>query len=126
MLFKSQTKTSQVSPEAAPRPPRYTSLARISMNGFEGEAVLRNVSIGGFRMESKTYVTITVGDRYAIVIKPENASRLQAFEMEVEVRWVKSSETSFNCGFSITKPPDGRSLEKYIDYIRIKNSSYNN
>ncbi|MDR1626717.1 MAG: PilZ domain-containing protein [Spirochaetia bacterium] len=123
MLFKRLTKTSQVSSGENSRAPRYASLARISINGFEGEAVLRNVSIGGFRMESKTYAAITGGERYAIRIKPETASRLSAFELEVEARWVKSTEASFTSGFLVTKPPTDRSLEKYIDYIKIKGSS---
>jgi hypothetical protein len=123
MLFKSKEKTSQVSSAAeTTRPPRYASLARVGINGFDGEAVLRNVSVGGFCMESKTYAAITVGEHYTMQIKPESSSNLPAFELEVEVRWVRSTETSFSSGFLVVTPPVGRTLEKYIDYIRIRNS----
>jgi hypothetical protein len=122
MLFKSKTKEQAgwSSPKENPRPPRYTSVARLSINEFEGEAVLRNISTGGFRMESRTYAAITVGEQYAIQIKPEAASRLRPFELAVEVRWIKSAETSFSAGFQIIKSPADRSYEKYIDYISHK------
>jgi hypothetical protein len=120
MLFKSKEKTNHFSPQESPRAPRYASLAKVTINGFEGEAVLRNVSTGGFCMESKTYAAITVGECYTMRIMPENSSNLQAFELDVEVRWVKSTETSFSSGFLVVKLPAGRFLEKYIDYIKSR------
>jgi hypothetical protein len=122
MFFMNRQKTGKPTPRESPRPPRYTAIARVSINGFEGEAVLRNVSAGGFRMESRTYAAITVGDRYIIYIKPEAVSNLRPFELEVEGRWIQSTETSFSSGFLIVKPPADRSFEKYIDYISRKGS----
>jgi hypothetical protein len=104
-------------PQQTLRPPRYTSIARVRINGFEGEAVLRNISIGGFRMESKTYAAITVGECYTMRIQPESQANIKAFELEVEVRWVQSTETNFNSGFQLVKAPPDRSFEKYIAYI---------
>jgi hypothetical protein len=120
MVFTAKPKTAGPVSEENPRPPRYVSLARVRINGFEGEAVLRNISTGGFRMESKTYAAITVGEHYTMQIKPEAASNLPPFDLEVEVRWRQSTETSFNSGFLIIKPPANRVVEQYLDYISRK------
>ncbi|MDR1317622.1 MAG: hypothetical protein LBK13_12195 [Spirochaetales bacterium] len=121
MLFKRKEKTGQSPVQETSRPPRYTTFARIGINGFEGVAALRNVSTGGFCMESKTYAAIAVGEHYTMQLKPEAGANLQDFELGVEVRWVRSTETSFSSGFLIVKPPAGQSLEKYIGYIKSKN-----
>jgi hypothetical protein len=118
LFFKRKKNTEEaVLLQEAPRAPRYAAVARVCINNFEGEAALRNISSGGFRMESRTYAAITVGERHIMQIKPEKVAGLNAFELEVEVRWVQSSETSFNSGFLVIKPPLDKSLEKYIAYI---------
>ncbi|MDR2245831.1 MAG: PilZ domain-containing protein [Treponema sp.] len=118
MLFKTKQKDMRPFPGESSRPPRYVSVTRVSINGFEGEAVLRNVSTGGFRMESRTYVTIAVGEHYVMWIKPESASGLEPFELEVEVRWVQSTENKFSSGFLIVKYPSDGSIDKYIRYVK--------
>ncbi|MDR2096162.1 MAG: PilZ domain-containing protein [Treponema sp.] len=119
MLFMNKEKTANgvSSNETTVRAPRYTSVARLCINGFEGEAVIRNISLGGFRMESRTYAAITIGEHYIMQIKPEASAQIPLFELEVEVRWVQSTESSFSAGFLIKSSFD-RSLEKYIDYIK--------
>ncbi|MDR2110910.1 MAG: PilZ domain-containing protein [Spirochaetaceae bacterium] len=107
--------------DKTPRAPRYTAIARVRINGFEGEAVLRNINHGGFRLESRTYAAISLGERYTMWIGPEKATAVNPFELEVEVRWVRSTEKSFNAGFLITKPPLTRELDKYIDYVKAHN-----
>jgi hypothetical protein len=104
-----------------PRRPRYRCVARVGINGFEGEAVLKNINLGGFLMESRTYAAIAVGEHYTMQIKPEDASRLKPFELEVEVRWIQSAETKFSAGFLVVKFPVDRSFEKYVDYIKALN-----
>jgi hypothetical protein len=69
-------------------------------------------------MESRTYAALTPGEHHVMRIQPEGSSNLNAFDMEVEVRWIKSSENRFSAGFLITGRPADRSLEKYIDYVR--------
>jgi hypothetical protein len=101
-----------------PRLPRYSTIARISINGFEGEAVLRNINEGGFRLESKTYAAITPGEHYIMWISPEKSSNISRFELEVEGRWIRSTEHSFNAGFLIVKTPAGRVMERYMDHIK--------
>jgi hypothetical protein len=103
------------------REPRYSAWAQIQINGFEGMALLRNINQGGFRMESKTYAAISVGEHYTMRIAPETSAAVPPFTSEVEVRWVRSTEKNFNAGFLIITPPADRSLEKYINYVKAKN-----
>jgi hypothetical protein len=119
MLFAKGKETVEVA--KVPRKPRYGCVARVGINGFEGEAVLKNISAGGFRMESRTYAAIAVGEHYTMQIKPEAASGLKLFELEVEVRWIQSAETKFSAGFLVVKAPADRSFEKYVDHIRALN-----
>jgi hypothetical protein len=120
MFFMKKKKSeNKIVSQEAPRAPRYNSVARVRINGFEGEAVLRNVSIGGFRMESRTYAAIQIGERYLMWIQPEPSANVSTFELEVEVRWVQSSETSFSSGFLIISVPVSPYYEKYIERIKM-------
>jgi hypothetical protein len=119
MWFKTTKKAAKDLAAPPLRAARYNSVARVRINGFEGEAVLRNVSIGGFRMESRTYAAIQTGERYTMRIQPESSAGVSAFELGVEVRWVQSSETSFSCGFLIVSAPIGNYYEKYIDSVKM-------
>jgi hypothetical protein len=103
------------------RAPRYSALAQVRINGFEGQALLRNINQGGFCMESRTYAAITLGDHYTMEIIPESATNLRPFKLDVEVRWVRSTEKSFNSGFLILTPPADRSLERYVAQIIAQN-----
>jgi hypothetical protein len=117
MFFKPKEKTENI-PLPSSRAPRYDCIAEVRINGFEGKAILRNINQGGFRMESKTYAAITVGETYILVIQPEKDSHLNAFELKVEVRWIKSTEYSFNAGFRVVERPSDRTFEKYLEYIK--------
>jgi hypothetical protein len=121
MLFTKSKKKTEAAEEQASRAPRYTCVVRVGINGFEGEAILRNISTGGFLMESRTYAAITTGEHYTMQIKPDAASGVNIFELEVEVRWIQSTETKFSAGFLVVRPPTDRSFEKYIDYVKTQN-----
>ncbi|MDR1949586.1 MAG: PilZ domain-containing protein [Spirochaetaceae bacterium] len=125
MIFfkKKQPIVEQVESNGSPRAPRYNSWARVGINGFEGEALLRNISRGGFRMESRTFVAITIGEIYAMSITPEASTLLTPFDLEVEVRWVRSTESSFNAGFAVTKALSNRGFEKYVEYLEAHNTN---
>ncbi|MDR2069163.1 MAG: PilZ domain-containing protein [Spirochaetaceae bacterium] len=123
MLFlKTRPEVKENPVDITARAPRYTSVAYITINGFSGRALLRNISYGGFCMESRTYVAITPGEYYTMCLLPEPSINLRPFEMTVEVRWIRSTETKFSAGFLISKFPADRSFEKYFNYIKAQNS----
>jgi hypothetical protein len=120
MLFKKTKTKTEIADDSGTksRQPRYDCLAFVRINGFEGMAVLRNVSIGGFCMESKTYASMQPGEQYTIEITPVAESGIAAFPVKVEARWVKSEVDRFNVGFLMVNSAAERHLAKYIDYLK--------
>ncbi|MDR1353498.1 MAG: PilZ domain-containing protein [Treponema sp.] len=119
MFFKKREKekTDAAFNGETPRAPRYTSLAMVSINGFEGQAVLRNVSIGGFCMESKTFADMDVLSSYTIRINPESSAGIGQFELTVEIRWIQSSPEKFSVGFK-TIHGNSHLFEKYVRFLK--------
>jgi hypothetical protein len=116
--FKSKKKdTASDNQAVVTRAPRYDTLALVSINGFEGVAVLRNVSQSGFRMESKTFVEMESGSVHTMQINPEPLSGLRSFEIKVEVRWIQSALEKFSAGFMILQG-ESRTLQRYIEFLR--------
>jgi hypothetical protein len=103
------------------RAPRYATSANVSINGFEGMAVLRNVSNSGFCMVSRTYAALSPGMLYTLWLSPETDSNINSVELTVMVRWIRSTESNFTVGFSVSKFPSDRSFEKYINYVKVRN-----
>jgi hypothetical protein len=120
MFLLKRQKAEKPSSREMPRAPRYGCVARIGINGFDGEAVLRNINAGGFCMESKTFAAITAHEHCTIRVKPEAAANMDPFEMEVEARWIRSTEKSFNAGFLVIGYSGDKSFEKYVDYIKSR------
>jgi hypothetical protein len=118
LKFREKTKDAGPGVQINSRLPRYSTLARVRINGFEGEAVLRNINEGGFRMESKTYAAISPGEHYIMLISPEKSAEIPRFELEVEGRWIRSTEKTFNAGFLIVKSPADHSMERYLNHIK--------
>jgi hypothetical protein len=117
-LFKNQKNANQSGENPKPREPRYDCVASVGINGFEGEAILSNMSSDGYCMESRTYAALAPREHHVMRIQPEESSNLRAFEVEVEVRWIKSTETRFKAGFLIIRRPSDRSFEKYLEYVK--------
>lgn len=97
---------------------RYESFAYISIHGFEGQALIRNVSSGGFCMASKTYVTISRGEHRQMRIVPEPEAHIPVIDLEVEVRWTRISAKIFAAGFQIQR--GSPSFNAYLTYLANK------
>jgi hypothetical protein len=98
--------------------PRYTSIARASVSGLgEGEALLRDLSVTGCRLEFSAAVAFSEGRRYRVVIHPESAAALEPFELEAESRWSRVGYDSYEIGFSILSSPKGKAFQRYVDYL---------
>jgi hypothetical protein len=96
---------------------RYSSIAGISINGFEGQALLKDISSSGFCLESATCAMINVNEQYIVKITPEPDLKIKAFEVTVVVQWVRNSEDEFETGLKIVRPPLGQSFKRYLEAL---------
>ncbi|MDR3162124.1 MAG: PilZ domain-containing protein [Spirochaetaceae bacterium] len=118
MFFKKKEVAAVVKQEESRREDRYRAIAHIAITNFDGKALLRNINHGGFCIESRTHAALTSGERYSMTISPEFSSRIKPFILDVEVRWIKNSETNFKAGFKVLYTPADRAFEKYVDYVK--------
>jgi hypothetical protein len=119
-FFKRKKEIIDDTEEKVTRAPRYDSFAAVRINGFEGEALLKNISITGFCMESKTYADLGPGKKYLMQIFPEDSTGLPKFDVEVEVRWVRSEVSKFDVGLLLTKTQSRLEMDKYIGFLKLK------
>jgi hypothetical protein len=124
MIFRKKERAPGDSPGKTPRAPRYDCEARISIEGFEGEAVMRNVGPGGFRMESRTHREISVHTLCSVRIDPEDGSGIQAFDLEAEVRWVRINEDILSAGFMVNGAEPGYQVTDKVAADNYATDSY--
>jgi hypothetical protein len=119
MLFNKKEKREEVEerPVENRRAVRYSSMATVKINGFEGEALLKDINAGGLCMESLTYASFDLYKSYMMSISPEPSFGVEPFDLKVKVQWLHSSATLFSTGFSIIEPPRGHAFQKYIDAV---------
>jgi hypothetical protein len=97
---------------------RYESMVHIRIQGFDGYALIRNINSSGFCMASKTYVALNRGEIHQMQIMPEEATGISTIELEVEVRWTRTTEKTFAAGFQILQ--SNSALRAYISYLEAK------
>ena len=100
--------------------PRFVLNAGISIDGFEGEGQVVNISISGCCMKSVTYVAITPSQVYQARILPVPDDRMEPFNIKLKLNWIKSSETSFLAGFSLDKGQSNNNFVRYVDLLKAK------
>jgi hypothetical protein len=102
--------------------PRYDSQADFFIEGFEGMALLKNVSLPGLALESVTYVSLNPKEVHAITLVPEPDSAQDPISLKAEVAWTRSSEHRFEAGFCITDYQDGDStpVARYVAYLKSR------
>ena len=94
--------------------------AGISINGFEGEGQIGNVSISGCSMKSVTYVNIIPDTVYKVKIIPGPEDKIEPFSLNLKLSWTKSEETVFLAGFSLESGEDTSKLKRYIESLRSR------
>ena len=103
---------------------RFTSLARARVSGLsEGEALLKDLSVLGCRLEFSAAVAFSPDHRYRIQVLPEAPAGVDLFEFEAAPRWSRADYDSFDIGFSITASPKGKAFQRYIDYLSWRSAS---
>ena len=101
--------------------PRFASLARARIAGLpEGEALIRDLSITGFRLEFSAAVAFEKDKNYKIKVIPETIAQVEDFELEAQPRWSQAGYDSFEIGFAILQSPRGREFQRYVDYLSFR------
>ncbi|GHT56299.1 hypothetical protein FACS1894109_04810 [Spirochaetia bacterium] len=97
---------------------RYRTLAKVRIHGILGEeSLLKDLSVTGCCVECTSLADIGPNNQYKLEIIPEKAAKIGQFELEVEVKWVRSGADSSEVGFSITASPKGKLFQRYVDYL---------
>jgi hypothetical protein len=97
---------------------RYPALARAVLpEVFDGEALLKDLSITGCCLEYTMFVDVKPNAGYKVRIIPDTAAKIAPFELQVESRWVRAGGYSCEIGFAIVVSPKGRDFQRYVDYL---------
>ena len=100
------------------RAPRYASLAQARIEGISaGEALLRDLSVIGCRLEFSSAVAFEPGQVVRVLVVPEASATIEPFELEAESRWSRADYDAFEVGFSIRSSPKGKAFQRYVDYL---------
>ena len=97
--------------------------AGITIDGFEGEGQIGNVSISGCSMKSVTYINITPNEVYKATIIPGKDDNMSPFSLKLKLTWTKSSETLFLAGFSLEGNDGSSQLKGYVELLRSRGIS---
>jgi hypothetical protein len=100
--------------------PRFASNAGISIEGFEGEGLLKNVSVSGCCLESVTYAAITPNQTYRVKIIPGADEKMEPFNIKLVANWIKSSETLFEAGFSLEESERNPLPKRYVELLQMR------
>jgi hypothetical protein len=103
---------------------RYPTLARALIPGlFDGEAMLKDISITGCCVEYTMFVDVKPNTHYKVQIIPDSASGIGSFELEVKTCWVRAGGYSCEIGFAITVSPKGKEFMRYVDYLAWRSTA---
>ncbi len=105
---------------------RYSAMAHALVSELiPAEAVLRDLSVTGCRLEFSAAVACGLGTRYRVTIIPEARASIETFDLDAEVRWSRSEYDAFEVGFSIVISPKGKAFLRYVDYLAYRASEGN-
>ncbi|MDR2631654.1 MAG: PilZ domain-containing protein [Spirochaetaceae bacterium] len=97
---------------------RYSTQARARVpEVFEGDVLLKDISVTGCGIESTMFMDINLNHRYKIEVLPEEASKIGPFELMAEVLWIRTGGYSFEAGLTIVESPKGKQFQRYVDYL---------
>jgi hypothetical protein len=103
---------------------RYPTLARAHIpDVFNGEALLKDLSITGCCIECTMYVDIKAGVQYKVEIIPEAVSGIEKFDLLAESCWLRTGGYSCEIGFLIVASPKGKLFQRYVDYLSWRSVS---
>ncbi|MDR0600073.1 MAG: PilZ domain-containing protein [Treponema sp.] len=103
---------------------RFPSSARARIPGaFSGDALLKDLSITGCRIECTEHADVQEKKEYAITIYPEDVSGIGKFDLLGECEWLNPGTYSCDIGFDIKRSPTGKVFQRYVDYLTWRSST---
>ncbi|GHV84742.1 hypothetical protein AGMMS50230_03500 [Spirochaetia bacterium] len=97
---------------------RYPSIARVRIpKAFSGDALLKDISITGCRIECTMQVDVKEESPYTLTLYPEDTSEIGSFDLVTECKWLRPGSYSCDIGFDIKESPRGKNFQKYVDYL---------
>jgi len=84
---------------------------------FTGDALLKDISITGCRIECTMHVDVKENSQYSITVIPEENTGIGRFDLLAECKWLHADSYSCNIGFEICKSPGKKDFERYVDYL---------
>ena len=100
--------------------PQYAIHAGITIEGFEGEGQLGNISAIGCSIKSVTYIDIAPDKVYHAKIIPDAGDKVEPFSLKLRANWAKSSEMLFQAGFSLESGQDNAQIKRYIELLKAQ------
>ena len=100
--------------------PKQALHAGISIEGFEGEGQVGNISVTGCCMHSVNFVSITPDQVYKTKIIPAADENMEPFDLNLKLNWTKSSETLFQAGFSLEERQGNSQLNRYVELLKAR------
>ncbi|MDR0583897.1 MAG: hypothetical protein LBG57_06060 [Treponema sp.] len=98
---------------------RYLSSAQVIVG--EDELQLKNISRNGGCVQARDFIDLMPNGAYTFVIVPEEESRLESFEVNILVRWMRIRRNGLDTGFIMTGPSGA--IENYIDFSKLKENT---
>jgi hypothetical protein len=103
---------------------RFPSIAKAKLPAvFTGEALLKDISVTGCRIECTMQVEIHENAEYSITIFPEDSAGINSFDILAECIWFHSSGYSCEIGFAVKSSPGKRNFERYVDYLSWRSNT---
>jgi hypothetical protein len=103
---------------------RFPSIAKAKIpKVFSGEALLKDISITGCRIECTMHIDIEEKSQYIITVYPEDNTEIGSFDVLAECKWIHSGGYSCDIGFDIKKSPGKKDFERYVDYLSWRSSA---
>ncbi|MDR1325656.1 MAG: PilZ domain-containing protein [Treponema sp.] len=102
---------------------RYKTMAQVRVPAlFEGDSLLKDISVTGCCIECTMQVEVHPDTKYAIVVEPEAVSQIKPFELVAEYRWDSSGSDACIIGFFIVEFPKSKQFQRYVDYLAYHSS----
>ena len=98
--------------------PNFELDAGVTIEGFDGEGQLGNISVSGCSLKSVTYINITPNEIYTLKIIPGREDKMMPFSARMKLNWTKCSEAVFQAGFSLLEGESNTMLVNYTEVLR--------